>query len=130
MRAQHIKVALVHRNIGRLANGAARMVQPFRHIAQLHEFLEIVQRGIAPPACDIAHEGRPINRGQHQIAAANLDIALWVAGVLGEGFRCSRTQLARQPTRNMHPLAAHIRTRFAPAHQRRFILDKVDADLF
>ena len=32
---------LVYRHIGRLADRAARMVQPFAHIAQFHEILEI-----------------------------------------------------------------------------------------
>ena len=130
MRQQHVQMALVHRNIGRLADRAARMVQPFRHIAQLHEILEIVQRRIAPPAGLIAHKGRAVNRGQHQIAATNVHIARRVAGMLGKLRRGGCTKLARKPARNMHPLALDGRARRPPKLQRGRVFKEIHADFF
>jgi hypothetical protein len=96
MRQQHIQVALVHGHIGGLAHRAARMVQPFRHIAQLHEFLEILHRGIAAPAFGVAHERRAVDRRQNQVAPADLDRfagfrACWMklAGASGTSWRAS-----------------------------------------
>ena len=85
MGQKHVQMALVHRHIGRLTDRAAGMVQPFRHIAQLHEVLEIMQRGVAAAAFGIAHEGRAVNRGKNKVSPANLDIPLGVARMLGEG---------------------------------------------
>ena len=87
MGVQHVQMTLVHRNVRRLADRAARMVQPFAHIAQLHKVLEIMDRGIAPPARRIAHERWAINRGQHQIAPTHIDIAVRIAGILGKRLR-------------------------------------------
>jgi|GEM_PF-6562970 len=46
MREQHVEAALVHGHIGRLADRAAGMVQPFRHLAQPHEAAEILDPGM------------------------------------------------------------------------------------
>ena len=130
MRQQHVEVTLVHRHIGRLTDRAARMVQPFGHIAQLHEIAEILDGRITAATFGIAHEGRAVDRRQHQIATADLDIALGVAGVLGERPRRGLGQLARQPTGNMHPLAPHIGACGFPQLQRGRVLDEIDADFF
>jgi hypothetical protein len=42
------------------------MVQPFRHLAEFHELVEVGNRCVAPPAFDIAHEGRAIDRREDQ----------------------------------------------------------------
>ena len=62
MRVQHIKVALVHRDVGRLAYRPPRVMQPFGHIAQLHEFLEVRHRSITASPGGIAHKRRAIDR--------------------------------------------------------------------
>jgi hypothetical protein len=77
-------MALVDGYVGGLADGAAGMVQPFRHVAELHEIAEILHRRIATAAGRIAHEGRAVDRRQHQVAPADLDRAFGVAGHLGE----------------------------------------------
>ena len=63
MRMQHIEVTFVYRDVGRLAYRPPRMVQPFGHIAQLHEFLEVRHRSITAPPRGIAHKRRAIDRG-------------------------------------------------------------------
>ena len=130
MRVQHIQMALVHRDIGGFANRAAGMVQPFGHIAQLHKVAEIFNRGIAPPAIGIAHKGRAINWGQHQIAPTDLYIAQGVAGVLGKAAGGCGTQLARQTARDMHPLALYISASLTPALQGGRVFNKIHANLF
>ena len=130
MGQEHVEMALVHRNVSRLTDRTARMVQPFGHIAQLHEIAEILNRGIAATTLGIMHEGRAIDRRQDQIATTDLNIALGVARILGKGLGRCGNQLAGQTARNMHPLALHIRPRRAPQRQRPFVLDKVDTYLF
>ena len=129
MRQQHVEVTLVHRHIRGLAHRATRMVQPFRHVAQLHEIAEIGDRGIAPPAFAVPDEGRTVNRRQHQIAPAHLDRPRRVARVLGKAGGGGGAQLAGKATRNMHPLALHRRPGVAPAVQGCGIVDEIDADL-
>ncbi len=129
MRQQHVEVALVHRHVGRLADRAARVVQPFRHVAQLHEVAEILDRRIAPPALGVAHEGRAVDRREHQVVAADLDAALGVAGVLGDTARRRLAQLAGEAARDVHPLALHVGAGLLPALQRLGIVDEGDADL-
>ena len=82
MRMQHVEVTLVHRDIRGFAHRAARMVQPFRHVAKLHEVAEILHRRIAPPALGIPHERRTVDRCQDKVAPADLHVALRIAGVL------------------------------------------------
>ena len=53
----------------------------------------IVDSATYPPqgrrgcAFGVAHEGRPVDRGEDEVAPADLHVALGVAGVLGEGPR-------------------------------------------
>ena len=128
MRVQHVEMALVDRDIGRLADRAAGMVQPFRHVGQFHELLEIGHGGVAPPAFVVAHEGRAIDRGQHQVAPADLDIAVAVAGDLGVLRGRGGAELAGQAAGDAHPLAGDIGAGLAPARQGGRVVDEVDAD--
>ena len=131
VREQHVEVALVHRDVGRLADRAARMVQPFRHVGQFHELLEIGDRRIAAAAIGVAHEGRAIDRRQHQAAPADLDVALGVAGVLdvaatAPSCRVCAPDRVGMRTRSPSIVGAGV----LPKLQRRGIIDEVDADLF
>ena len=47
VRIDHIEMTLVHRHIGRLANGAAGMVQPGAGISELDEIAEVLDRAVA-----------------------------------------------------------------------------------
>ena len=108
MRVQHIKMTLVNGNVGRFAHCATRMVQPFRHIAQFHEFLKISHSRITAATDTVPNEGRAVNRGQHQRFAADLNTALWVAGVLDKRGRRSFNQAAQQSLGKAHALAVYI----------------------
>ncbi len=130
MRIEHIKMAFINRHIRRLADRATRMMQPFRHIAQFHEFLEIGHGRVAAPLMDIPDKGRAIDRGQHQRFAPDLDIAFRVAGILGKARGSGFAQIARQTARNAHPLALNISARLFPKGQRLGVIGEIDADLF
>jgi len=66
-------MAFGDRQVDRLANGAAGMVEPGKHVGKLHEISEILDRGVAPLIFQIAHEGRAIDRREHHVVAADLD---------------------------------------------------------
>ena len=105
------------------------MVQPFRHIAQLHEFAEVFHRGIAATAFGVMHEGRAVNRRQHQILATHNHIARRIAGVLRVFARRCRTKLACQTTRDSHPLALDLGTGLAPQFECGRVVDEIHPDL-
>ena len=87
MRRDHVEMALVDRNVDRLADRAARMVQPRDRVGELHEILEIGERPVAPAALEVAHERRAIGGREHDVIAADLERALGIARVLDEGAR-------------------------------------------
>jgi hypothetical protein len=130
MRVEHVEMALVDGHVGRLADRAARMVQPFRHVAQLHERLEIGHRGIAPPAIEVAHRraGRRPARGRGNCRRSRRRGR--VARDLGEFRRRGFAQLAGKAAGDAHALAFDIGAGLAPAVQRGGVLDEPDADLF
>ena len=80
----HVEVALVHRYVDRLADGAAGMMDRRGEIGQLHKIAKILDRGIAAALIEIADEGRTIDRGEHRIVSADDDVAVGVPGKLGE----------------------------------------------
>jgi hypothetical protein len=80
---EHVEVALVHRDVGGLTDRAARVVQPLRHVAELHKVAEVLDRGVAAALLGVAHEGGAVDGRQDEVAPADLDVALGVAGVPG-----------------------------------------------
>ena len=128
MRQQHVKMAFVHRNIGGLTDGAARMVKPFGHVAQFHKLFEIVHRRIAATADTVADKRRTIDRRQNEVITADFYGAFWVAGMLGEFRGGGFAQLARQSFRQANPFALNIGTGLFPAFQCLRIVHKVNAD--
>ena len=129
MREQHVEVPLVHRDVGRLADRAARVVHPLRRIGELHEVAEVLDRRIAPTVLHVPHEGRPVNRRQHETFSADCHVALRVARVLHVLPRRSGAETAREPPRQVHPVAAHVGARVPPELQRLGILGEAHPDL-
>ena len=130
MGMQHIKVTFVHRDICRLAYRPPRVMQPLGHIAQFHELLEIRHRGIAPPPCGIAHEGRAIDGGEDKVPPPDYHIPITVACHLGDRRRRGGTKLACQPPWDTHPLPLNIGPGLTPERQCLGVVGKVHADLF
>src|SRR6185437_13322780 len=100
-----------------------------RHVSQLDEIDQILERAVAPPALDVAHERRAADRGEHRSISAEAHVALGVAREQREFRRCGGKQPARQPAWYVHALALHVRTRFAPQTQRLGVAPELDADL-
>ena len=109
MRQHHVEVALVDRQIDRFADDAAAVMQMRDHLVNLVELDEIVERGIASSLVDIVHEGGTVNRAQHGVAAADLDVVFRIARVLGILPRRRRLDdPAAHAGLEAHPLAVDI----------------------
>src|ERR1043165_5658936 len=98
-------MALGHRDIDRLAYRATRMVQRRRHISELHEVAEVLDRGIAPALIENADEGRAIDRHEDRVVAADRDRALGVARILHEFAWRRLDERADQALGQTHPVA-------------------------
>ena len=69
-------------------------MQVGRGVGELHEVAEVLDRAVAPAVVEVAHERRAVVRGEDRVHPADLDVALRVAGELGELAR------ARSPGRS------------------------------
>ena len=93
MRVDHVVVALVHRQVDRLADRAARVVEPRRDVRELHEVAEVLDRPVAAPAVEVAHERRPVGGREDRVLPAEDDVVRPVPRDLRELAR------ARSPAR-------------------------------
>ena len=130
MRPQHIEMTFIDRDVCGLANRAARVVDPLRHIGELYEFLEVLDRRIAATAFGIADKWRSVDRGQNQRVATDVDRSFRVPGMLGETRRRCLAERPRQPLGQTHTLAIDVGARVLPECQGLGVVDEVDADLF
>src|ERR1700694_1331057 len=87
MRIQHIEVAFVDGNVGRLADGAAGVMQPGTHVCQLDEILEILERPVASTAVRVTHERGAIGGGEDGASPADRNRALRISRMLNEFCR-------------------------------------------
>ena len=109
MRVDHVVVPLVDRQVDRLADGAAGVVQERRHVRQLDEVAEVLDRPVAAAVVEIADERRAVRGREHRVGAADLDVVRRVAGDLRERRRRRRLdELAAEPTREAHALAVDV----------------------
>ena len=125
----HVQVALVHRDVDRLADGAAGVVQPGREIGQLDEVGEVLDRAVAAPALQVAHEGRAVGRRKDGVAAADHHRAFGIAGDLGEaaGRRpAERRDLSRLEA---DPRPDDVGAGLLEEPQRFLVAAELDADL-
>ena len=97
----HVEVALVDGHVDRLADRAARVVQPRRRVGELDEVLEVGERGVPASAGEVAHERRAVGGREHDVVAADHDRLVGVASVLGElAWRGRRPARGRGPARS------------------------------
>ena len=129
MRIDHLEMPLVDRQIDRLAERAAGMVDIGAQIGELDEILEVLDRPVAPPPVEIVDEGRAVIGREHHRVAADDDIALGIARVLHVARRRGRAELPRQSPRKPHPLALDVAARRAKEIERAGKVAKLDADL-
>jgi hypothetical protein len=131
MAVHHVEMPLVDRQIDRLANRAAGMVQGVGEIGELDEIAEILDAGIAAAFVEIAYERRTIGRSEHRVLAADHHAARGVARVLSEFSRGTALHERTAHTAGkMHALALDIGTGGLPDFERLGIVAKIDADLF
>ena len=130
MAVDHVQVTLVHRDVDRLADRAAGVVDGRRHVGQLHEVAEVLDGRVAPPLLQVADEGRAVDRREDRGVAADLDAALEVAGVLGEGGGRGLTDdLPAHALGAAHPHAVDVGAGLLPDLQRLLVVPVLDADL-
>ena len=98
-------------------------------IGELHEIAEILDRGVAPALVEHADERRPIDRREDRVVAADDNIALAIAGKLGEFLRRGFDQGPHQTFRKTHALALDVGAGTFPHGERFSIVAKIDADL-
>ena len=131
VRVDHVEVPLVHRHVHRLADRAARVVQPRRRVRELHEVAEVLDRPVAAPAVEVAHERRPVRRGEDRALPAEDDVVRPVPRHLRELARSGRPdERAAQPAREPHALALHVRARLQEELERVWRVVELDPDLF
>ena len=131
VRIHHVEVALVHRQIDRFANRAARVVQGIGGVGQFHEVLEVFNGGVAPALVDVTHKGRAIGGCKYGVFAANDHVVGGVAGVLGKFTRgAGLHQGAAHATRHAHAFALDVGTGLAPDVQRLGVVTEINAYFF
>ena len=130
MAVQHIEVALVDRQIDRLADRATRVVQRVRHVGELHEVLEVVDTGVAATLVEVAHEGRSVGRREHRGIAADPQVAGGVARDLGElPRRVLLDERATHARRETHAFAVDLCACLAEDVEDLGVLAELDAGL-
>ena len=79
-----VQVALGDRDVDRLADHRPGVVHRRRHVGELVELVEVLQRAVAPLVVEVVDEGRAVSRRERDLVAADLGIALGIARVHGE----------------------------------------------
>ncbi len=125
----HVEMALVHRQVDRFANGAAGVVHPWRHVGQLHEIAEILDRAVAPAVVEIRDEGRAVDRREHKVVTADFHASGRIARVLGELGGRRLDEFLKHALRKTDPLAINLRAGRLPDVQNLRILAELQADL-
>ena len=110
MAVDHVEMALVDRQVDRLAHRAAGMMDEGRHVGELHEIAEILDGGVAAALVEVADEGRAVDRREDRVVAADDDVALGVARMLdvsrGRGLRRSACAAGRAGKRTRVPFTS------------------------
>ena len=101
MRVNHVEMALVHRDVDRLADGPAGMVQPRRQVRELHEVAKVVEGGIPASPVEVGDEGRAVSGHQDDVVAAERDGPFGVACVQPERGGRGRAERTRSPRSNL-----------------------------
>ncbi len=108
MRIDHVEVALGHRDVHWLAQRAAGMMQARRHVDELGEVAEILDRRIAAAFIEIADEGWAIDGCEDGAVAADHHIVGGVPGILRVFARRRLDELPHQPPGKAHAVALGI----------------------
>ena len=97
---------------------------------ELHEVLEVGERGVAAAVVEVVGERRAVVGREHGGVAADLHVVLRVAGVLGvRRRRRGLHDLAAHAAREAHAVAVDVGAGVAEALERRRVVADLDADL-
>ncbi len=129
MGIDHLEMPLVDRQVDRLAERSAGMMDIGAEIGELDEVLEVLERSVAAAPVEIVDEGRAVVRGEHHRVPADDDVALRIARVLHVARRRGRAKLSREAPRKAHPLALDVAARAAKEFERARKVAELDADL-
>ena len=116
-RILHVEMTLVRRNFHRLAHAAAGEMDGRRHVRELDEILQVLERAVAAPAVDVVDERRPADRREHRRVAAEAHVARRIARMQREFPRRGLEQMTGEAARNVHALA--LTSAPAPRHRRK-----------
>ena len=119
-RVDDVEMALRHRHVDRLADHAAGMVQVRRHVGELHEVLQILERAVAPLVLEVAHEGRAVGRREARCCgrrSTTLRSGLRACCVYCAGA-VARISISR-PRGDVHALAVDLGAGLAPERRAR-----------
>jgi hypothetical protein len=109
MGIEHVEMALVGRQVHRLTDHAAGMMQPGNRLVQFHQRGEIVIAGVAAAAVEIVHEGWPPGGAEHRAVAAQLHCVAGIARVLVKfPWRRCLYGAAAEARLEAHPLTLHV----------------------
>ncbi len=124
-----VEVALVRRDLHRLAHAAAGEVDRRRHVGELDEVVQVLERAVAPAALEVGHERRAAHRGEDGCIAAEAHVARGVAGEELELLGRGREQPPRHAARDVDALAGHVRPGLFPQAQRLRVAPELDPHL-
>ena len=85
----HVQVARLDREVVRLERAAALLVDDVERPDEPDVVDEVGEVARPPAAIEVADEGRPADRPEHEVRAAEDDVALGVPGVELEGGWCA-----------------------------------------
>ena len=126
----HLEVALVDRQVDRLAQRPAAVVERPARVGELHEVAEVLDRGVAPPLVEVVDERRAVGRHEDHVRVADLHAPGGVAGQLREqARRRGLDQRAAHPAREPDPRAVHVGAGVPEDPDRIREVDDLDPDL-
>ncbi len=126
----HLEMALVDRQVDRLAERPAAVVERPTRVGQLHEVAEVLDGRVAASVVEVVDERRAIGRHEDHVRIADLDAPGVVACALREEARRGRPDdRAAHAAREPDALAGHVGAGAAEDLGRLGEVDDLDADL-
>ncbi len=129
VRVDHVEVALGHRQVAGLDDHQPGMMQARQLRHDLDQVFEILVAAVTPPAFEVAHERRTVDRRKHLRIATDDDAALGIARMLGKFTGCGLTQGTRHAALEAHARALDVGASGLPDFECARIVAELEADL-
>ena len=121
-------MALGDRDVDRLADHRASVVDRRRQVRELMEPVQVGERAVAALVFEIVHERRAVRGRECHLLAADLRAALGVARVHHKTARVPRDQIHEQLAGDAHAIALDLGAGIPP-HPDRLVVPEIDPDL-